>query len=161
MNDRRWPKGRRRRWSEQTERRIASLYRELKHSSDSPYWCRTAIAREYLRHYSAEPPPPLRIFGQTLKDLGPSEPHGRGVQFYSLLDSVTVFPCFEVTGVWMMCHCRTSWSPRATICPYCLTRLTRIKRCAKRLENETIFNEVHILFQEPLYSQVYGRKPIR
>jgi transposase len=80
IDDRGWPKGRRRRWSEQTERRIASLHTELKHGSDAFYWGPTAIAQKWLRHYPTEPPPPLRTIGQILKDLGLSEPHGRKVR---------------------------------------------------------------------------------
>ena len=80
IDDRGWPKGRRRRWSEQTERRIASLHKELKHGSEAFYWGPTAIAQKWLRHYPAEPPPPLRTIGQILKDLGLSEPHGRKVR---------------------------------------------------------------------------------
>jgi len=80
IDHRGWPKGRRRRWSEQTERRIASLHRELKHGSDAFYWGATAIAQEWLSRYPAEPPPPLRTIGQILKDLGLSEPHGRKVR---------------------------------------------------------------------------------
>ena len=80
IDDRGWPKGRRRRWSEQTEHRIVSLHRELKHGSESFYWGPTAIAQKWLRNYPAEPPPPLRTIGQILKDLGLSEPHGRKVR---------------------------------------------------------------------------------
>jgi len=79
IDHRGWPKGRRRRWSEQTESRIASLHRELKEGSDTFYWGPTAIAQKWLHRYPAEPPP-LRTIGQILKDLGLSEPHARKVR---------------------------------------------------------------------------------
>jgi hypothetical protein len=75
-----WPKGRRRRWSKQTERRIASLHKELKHGPGAFYWGPTAIAQKWLKRYPEEPPPPLRTIGQILKDLGLSEPNGRKVR---------------------------------------------------------------------------------
>lgn len=79
-DDRGWPKGRRRRWSAETERRIASLHKELRHGADAFYWGPTAIAQNWLSHYPAEPPPPLRTIGQIVKDLGLSEPHGHKVR---------------------------------------------------------------------------------
>jgi transposase len=80
IDHRGWPKGRRRRWSKQTERRIASLHKELKHGPGAFYWGPTAIAQKWLKRYPEEPPPPLRTIGQILKDLGLSEPNGRKVR---------------------------------------------------------------------------------
>ena len=80
IDHRGWPKGRRRRWSQETEGRIASLHKELKGGPEAFYWGPTAIAQEWLSHYPAEPPPPLRTIGQILKDLGLSEPHARKVR---------------------------------------------------------------------------------
>jgi transposase len=108
IDDQGSPKGRRRRWSEQTERGIASLCRGLKKGSDAFCWGPTAIAQKWLRHYPTEPPPPPRTFCQVLKDLGSSELHGRKAQLSSLHDSATVFPCFQDTGLWIMCHWWTS-----------------------------------------------------
>ena len=80
IDHRGWPKGRRRKWSDETERRIASLHRELKEGPDAFYWGPTAIAQKWLNLYPAEPVPPLRTIGQILKDLGLSEPHARKVR---------------------------------------------------------------------------------
>jgi transposase len=80
IDHRGWPKGRRRRWSKQTERRIASLHKELKHGPGAFYWGPTAIAQQWLKRYPEEPPPPLRTIGQILKDLGLSEPNGPKVR---------------------------------------------------------------------------------
>ncbi len=80
VDHRGWPKGRRRRWSKQAERRIASLHKELKHGPGAFYWGPTAIAQQWLKRYPEEPPPPLRTIGQILKDLGLSEPNGRKVR---------------------------------------------------------------------------------
>jgi len=80
IDHRGWPKGRRRRWPQETEGRIALLHKELKSGPDAFYWGPTAIAQEWLRRYPAEPPPPLRTIGQILKDLGLSEPRARKVR---------------------------------------------------------------------------------
>ena len=80
IDHRGWPKGRRRRWSKQTERRIASLHKELKHGPDAFYWGPTAIVQKWIKRYPEEPPPPLRTIGQMLKDLGLSEPNTRKVR---------------------------------------------------------------------------------
>ena len=45
IDHRGWPKGRRRRWSQETEGRIASLHKELKGGPDAFYWGSTAIAQ--------------------------------------------------------------------------------------------------------------------
>ena len=80
IDHRGWPKGRRRRWSQEAEGRIASLHKELKGGPEAFYWGPTAIAQEWLSRYPAEPPPPLRTIGQILKDLGLSEPNTRKVR---------------------------------------------------------------------------------
>ena len=80
IDHRGWPKGRRRRWPQETEDRIAFLHKELKGGPDAFYWGPTAIAQQWLSRYPAEPPPPLRTIGQILKDLGLSERSARKVR---------------------------------------------------------------------------------
>ena len=80
IDHRGWPKGRRRRWPQETEDRIAFLHKELKGGPDAFYWGPTAIAQQWLSRYPAESPPPLRTIGQILKDLGLSERSARKVR---------------------------------------------------------------------------------
>lgn len=95
IDNRGWPKGRRRRWSEQTEQRISLLHKELKSGPDAFYWGPTAIAQEWFVRYPDDPSPPLRTIGQILKDLGLSEPRSartrRGASRYLCYPEHTIY----------------------------------------------------------------------
>jgi transposase len=74
-DNRGWPKGRRRRWSAQTEQRIAQLRAYLEEDPKEFFWGATAIAQEGHRRYPSESVPPLRAIGQILRDLDLSNPN--------------------------------------------------------------------------------------
>ena len=65
-----WPMGQRRKWSKQTEARIAGLHGLLKADPRSFYLGASAIQQRWRLKYPGEVIPPLRTIGQILKDLG-------------------------------------------------------------------------------------------
>lgn len=72
-----WPKGQRRKWSQETVHRICQLRQELKSGPSAFYWGPTAIVQAWRNRYSSDPVPPLRTIGAILKDQGLSDPRGR------------------------------------------------------------------------------------
>ena len=72
-----WPMGRPRKWSNQTKERIAGLHDQLKKDPKSFYWGPTAIQLAWQRNYPNEQAPPLRTIGKMLKDLGLSNDYGK------------------------------------------------------------------------------------
>ena len=73
-----WPMGHHRKWTKQTEARIAGLYASLKADPKAFYFGATAIQQQWRRRYPNESIPPLRTIGQILKDLGLSQPRKKG-----------------------------------------------------------------------------------
>ena len=69
-----WPMGQRRKWTQQTEDRIAHLHSALKADPKAFYLGATAIQQQWRRRYPKDTVPPLRTIGQILKDLGLSRP---------------------------------------------------------------------------------------
>jgi len=69
-----WPMGQRRKWTKQTETRIAGLHRQIKADPRAFYLGASAIEQQWRRTYPGEVVPPLRTIGQILKDLGLSQP---------------------------------------------------------------------------------------
>lgn len=72
-----WPLGQPRRWSNQTKSRIEGIHQRLKNDPHSFYWGPTAIQQLWRRLYPGEEIPPLRTLGKMLKDLGLSKDYGK------------------------------------------------------------------------------------
>lgn len=72
-----WPKGKRRKWSEATEKRIRTLHQQLTGNPEEFFYGATAIVHQWRKQYS-ETPPPIRTIGQILKDLKLSKPRKKG-----------------------------------------------------------------------------------
>jgi len=68
-----WPKGKRRKWTEEDEKRIKGIYKDLCQNPFEFYSGATAIEQEWRKRYPTIPPLPLRTIGQILKDFGLSK----------------------------------------------------------------------------------------
>jgi transposase len=73
QDNRGWKKGRGRRWSAESRKRIVEIHRFLKSSPEQFYCGATAIAQQWKERYPSDAFPPLRTIGQMLSDLGLSE----------------------------------------------------------------------------------------
>jgi len=70
-NDNRgWPKGKSRFYTEATVDRVKELYIELKRDPHNFYMGATAVLQGWLRSYPGAPAPSLRTVGRIMKDLG-------------------------------------------------------------------------------------------
>lgn len=76
-DNRGWPKGRRRKWSETTEERVRTLHQQLAQDPEEFFYGATAIAHQWRTKYP-DTPPPIRTIGQILKDLNLSKPRRKG-----------------------------------------------------------------------------------
>lgn len=76
-DNRGWPKGKRRKWSEATEERIRTLHQQLTGNPEEFFYGATAIVHQWRKQYS-ETPPPIRTIGQILKELKLSKPRKKG-----------------------------------------------------------------------------------
>ena len=76
-DNRGWPKGKRRKWSETTEARIRVIHRYLLEDPEEFFYGATAIVHQWRKQYS-DVPPPIRTTGQILKDLKLSKPRKKG-----------------------------------------------------------------------------------
>jgi hypothetical protein len=65
-----WPKGRRRKWTNDVEEKIKEIYNSLKNNPYQFYLGATAINQEWRKRYPGVSPLPLRTIGQILSDLG-------------------------------------------------------------------------------------------
>lgn len=75
-DNRGWEKGRRRKWPKETEKRIKTIFNDLKEDPYQFYLGATAIEQEWRKRFpgiSSISSPPLRTIGQILSDLGLSE----------------------------------------------------------------------------------------
>jgi transposase len=88
-----WPKGRRRKWDEKTEKRITQIRSYLKEDEKEFYWGPTAIYQQWHRRFPDEAVPPLRTIGQILKDLGLSDHtvSGKGAAKYLCYPEHTIY----------------------------------------------------------------------
>jgi len=68
-DDRGWPKGKRRKWTAEDEKRIKSIYKDLCQNPLEFYTGATAIEQEWREKHSDISPPPLRTIGRILSDL--------------------------------------------------------------------------------------------
>ncbi len=89
-----WPKGRRRKWTGTTEKRIADIHQKLLSNPNEFFYGATAVQHLWRQDYS-DTPPPLRTIGQILKDLGLSKPRktgrGKGAAKYLCYPEKTVY----------------------------------------------------------------------
>jgi len=90
-----WPMGQRRKWTKQTEAKIASIHAALKSDPRSFYLGASAIEQQWRRRYPKDKIPPLRTIGQILKDLGLSQPRKRfrkpGASAYLCYPEYTIY----------------------------------------------------------------------
>jgi len=95
IDNRGWPKGKRRKWSAKTEQRIAEMYYLLKNDPAEFFQGATAIAQKWRDLYPAEKVPPLRTIGQIMKDFELSTPNktsrNRGAARYLCYPEKTVY----------------------------------------------------------------------
>ena len=70
VDHRGWPRGRRRKWSAQTERRIKQIHVALQNDPKEFFTGATAVQHRWRVKYPADVPPPVRTIGQIMKDLG-------------------------------------------------------------------------------------------
>lgn len=77
QDNRGWPKGRRRKWNEKTERRVKAIHRELEQDPYQFYTGATAIDQVWRKRHS-DTPPPLRTIGKIMADLGLSVTRKKG-----------------------------------------------------------------------------------
>lgn len=68
-DNRGWPKGKRRRWSEEDEKRVRTIHQQLKENPYQFYIGATAIEQEWRRKYPDIAPLPLRTIGRIMADL--------------------------------------------------------------------------------------------
>ncbi|MBU4580405.1 hypothetical protein KKB43_05315 [Patescibacteria group bacterium] len=71
-DNRGWQKGKRRKWTKETEEKIKKIYHNLEKDPSQFYLGATAIEQEWRKKYS-EAPPPLRTIGQILSDANLSK----------------------------------------------------------------------------------------
>lgn len=76
-DDHGWQKGKRRKWTKLTEKRIKKIHEELAEDSSEFYTGATAILDRWTKKYS-ESCPPLPTIGRILKDLGLSAERKKG-----------------------------------------------------------------------------------
>lgn len=77
-DNRGWPKGKRRKWTQITEKRIKEIHQQLDHDPLQFYTGATAIDQAWRKQYPHILPPPLRTIGRVLSDLGLSVKRERG-----------------------------------------------------------------------------------
>ena len=65
-DNRGWPKGKRRKWSETTEARIRVIHRYLLEDPEEFFYGATAIVHQWRKQYS-DAPPPIRTTGQNFE----------------------------------------------------------------------------------------------
>ena len=90
-----WKKGRRKKWTKADEKRIQTIFHDLKNDPYQFYLGATAIEQEWRERYKETPSPPLRTIGQILKDLELSDKRRRdrhkGASRYLCYPEYTIF----------------------------------------------------------------------
>ena len=76
-DNRGWKKGKQRKWSKETEKRIQDIYRTLEQNPCQFYTGATAIDQGWRKRHS-EAPPPLRTIGRILAESGLSATRKKG-----------------------------------------------------------------------------------
>ena len=99
QDSRGWEKGKRRKWSKITERRIKSIHQLLEKDSLRFYSGATAIEQEWRKRYPNIQPPPLRTIGKILSDLGLSskrrKDRHKGASRYLCYPEYTIYTLLE------------------------------------------------------------------
>jgi transposase len=94
-DNRGWQKGKRRKWSRKTEKKVQAIYNALKKKPQKFYLGATTIEQEWRKRYPQISPPPLRTIGQILSDLGLSQKRrkdrNKGAAKYLCYPEYTVF----------------------------------------------------------------------
>lgn len=95
VDNRGWPSGRRRKWTDETEQRIRELHKYLQEEPRQFFCGATAVAQHWRQKYPTEPHPPLRTIGQIMKDLNLSRPNrkhrNKGAARYLCYPEKTVY----------------------------------------------------------------------
>jgi len=94
-DNRGWQKGKRRKWTKETEKRIKRIYNSIEKDPCRFYLGATAIDQEWRRKYPKIPPPPLRTIGQILADANLSKKikkgRGKGAAKYLCYPEYAIF----------------------------------------------------------------------
>lgn len=69
-----WPKGKPRKWSKETEKKVKQIFKNLEKDPIKFFTGATVIADQWKKKFSNETVPPLRTIGMILKNLGLSKP---------------------------------------------------------------------------------------
>ena len=78
IDNRGWPKGKRRKLAKVDEQRIKEIYHSLEDDPYQFYSGATVIEQEWRNRYSSTPPPSLPTIGRMLSDLGLSQRRKKG-----------------------------------------------------------------------------------
>ncbi len=78
MDNRGWPKGKRRKLAKVDEQRIKEIYHSLEDDPYQFYSGATVIEQKWRNRYSSTPPPSLPTIGRMLSDLGLSQGRKKG-----------------------------------------------------------------------------------
>lgn len=73
-----WPKGKRRKWNKQTEKRIKQIFNKLEKNSKRFFTGASVITQEWKKKFPNEVVPPVRTIGIILKNLGLSQLRRKG-----------------------------------------------------------------------------------
>ena len=93
-DNRGWPKGKFRVFSNDIIDRIQKIYTRLKEDPHSYYTGATAIVQEWRLEYPDSPVPSLRTVGRIMKDLGLTQPHkgrNKGASAYLCYPEYTIY----------------------------------------------------------------------
>lgn len=94
-DNRGWEKGKRRKWTKETERKIKKIYFDLEKDPLQFYLGATAIEQEWRKRFLKISPPPLRTIGKILEDLDLSKKirkdRHRGAARYLCYPEWTIF----------------------------------------------------------------------
>lgn len=65
-----WPKGKHRKWSKETEKKVKQIFKNLEKDSKKFFTGATVIVDQWKKKFIKDPVPPLRTIGRILKNLG-------------------------------------------------------------------------------------------
>jgi len=98
IDNRGWPRGKRRKWDQHTEHRIVELHAYLKANPKAFFWGASAIEQEWRHRYPNDTVPPLRTIGQILKDMELSDKYRKhrntGASRYLCYPENTIYHTF-------------------------------------------------------------------
>lgn len=95
IDNRGWQKGKRRKWTKQTEERIKTIYQKFKDDPNQFYTGATAIIQEWRKLFPQDNIPHLRTVGQIMSDLGlvssPKKKRNKGTAKYLCYPEYTIY----------------------------------------------------------------------